>query len=84
MAGIDVKYLGEAVVLVHGSYDEKLGEDGTLTGKGAKPAQITVYGVNNEDDIVVYCGLIDLVSWRLGVLKTPQVPQKKTCCLVVP
>ena len=57
MAGIDGKYLGEAVVLVHGSYDEKLGEDGTLTGKGAKPAQITVYGVNNEDDIVVYCGL---------------------------
>ena len=57
MAGIDGKYLGEAVVLVHGSYDEKLGEDGTLTGKGAKPAQVTIYGVNNKNDIIVYCGL---------------------------
>ena len=49
--------MGEAVVIVQGSHDEKLGEDGTLTGKGANPAKITIYGVNGENDINSYDGL---------------------------
>ena len=56
-AGLDGKYLGEAVVIVKGSYDEKLGENGTLTGEGANPAKITIYGINGENDIKTYNGL---------------------------
>jgi hypothetical protein len=53
----DEKYLGEAVVIFNGSEDEKLGNDGTLTGEGAKPAKVTIYGKNGKDDIKTYNGL---------------------------
>jgi len=51
------KYLGEAVVVFNGSLDEKLGEDGTLTGEGANPAKVTIYGINGADDIRTYLGM---------------------------
>jgi len=56
-AGVKGNYLGEAVVHFQGSNDEKLGEDGTLTGEGANPAQVTIYGVNGADDIKTYNGM---------------------------
>ena len=56
-AGINGEYLGQAVVIFVGSEDEKLGEDGKLTGEGAKPAKVTIYGINGPDDIVSYKGL---------------------------
>ena len=55
--GIQGKYMGEAVVVFDGYYDEKLGKDGTLTGEGAKPANVTIYGVNGSNDISQYKGL---------------------------
>ncbi len=55
--GIQGTYMGEAVVVFDGYYDEKLGKDGTLTGEGAKPADVTIYGVNGSDDIAYYAGL---------------------------
>lgn len=54
--GIDGAYLGEAVVVFNGYYDEKLGKDGTLTGEGAKAASVTVYGPRGADDIGEYTG----------------------------
>ena len=48
------KYLGEAVVVFNGSKDEKLGKDGKMNGKGAKPAKATIYGINGKDDIKTY------------------------------
>lgn len=51
------KYLGKAVVVFEGSPDEKLGEDGTLQGKGANPAKVTVYGPEGQDDVKTYDGL---------------------------
>ena len=56
-AGIKGKYLGEAVVVVQGSLDERLGKNGTLTGEEANPAKVTIYGINGEDDIETYNGL---------------------------
>ena len=55
--GIEGNYLGEAFVHFQGSYDEKLGVNGKLDGEGANPAQVTIYGVNGEDDIKTYNGL---------------------------
>ncbi|MDI6833101.1 MAG: hypothetical protein QMD02_04550, partial [Bacteroidales bacterium] len=54
---IDGKYLGEAVVIFKGSKDEKLDEDGKLTGEGANPANVTIYGINGPDDINTYNGM---------------------------
>ena len=54
--GIEGAYLGEAVVVFNGYYDEKLGKDGTLTGEGAKAASVTVYGPRGADDIGEYTG----------------------------
>ena len=56
-SGVNGTYLGQAVVIFVGSEDEKLGEDGKLTGEGAKPAKVTIYGINGPDDIVSYKGL---------------------------
>ena len=56
-SGVNGTYLGQAVVIFVGSEDEKLGEDGKLTGEGAKPAEVTIYGINGPDDIVSYKGL---------------------------
>ena len=49
--------LYEAVVWVQGSYDETLDSNGKLIGKDAKPAQITIYGINGANDIKTYNGL---------------------------
>ena len=46
-----------AVVQFNGAYDEKLGKDGTLTGEGANPATVTIYGPGGADDIETYRGL---------------------------
>ena len=54
--GINGTYLGEAVVVFDGYYDEQLGEDGTLTGEGAKTATVTVYGPKGKTDIDHYIG----------------------------
>ena len=54
---IDGTYLGEAVVIFKGSREEKIGEDGTLTGEGAIPADVTIYGKNGAEDIKTYKGL---------------------------
>ncbi|GAA4462072.1 hypothetical protein GCM10023093_07930 [Nemorincola caseinilytica] len=51
------KYLGKAVVDFKGSRDEKLGEGENLFGKGAKLADVTVYGPKGENDIQYYKGL---------------------------
>ncbi len=56
-AGVKGNYLGEAVVIMNGSKDEKLGKDGTLTGEGANPAEVTIYGINGKDDIKNYKGM---------------------------
>jgi RHS repeat-associated protein len=53
----DEKYLGESVVVFKGSENEKLGEDGKLTGKGANPAEVTIYGKDGPKDIKTYKGL---------------------------
>ena len=50
-------YLGKAVVVFEGSLNEKLGDDGTLHGSGARPAKVTVYGPKGSDDIKTYDGL---------------------------
>ena len=55
--GVFGTYLGEAVVLFNGFDDERLGVDGKLTGEGAKPANVTIYGINGENDIKSYLGL---------------------------
>lgn len=54
--GIEGTYLGEAVVVFNGYYDERLGKDGKLTGEGAKAASVTVYGPRGADDIGEYTG----------------------------
>jgi hypothetical protein len=51
------KYLGKAVVVFNGSKDEKLSKDGKLTGNGANPASVTVYGINGKNDIKTHEGL---------------------------
>lgn len=47
----------KAVVVFNGSKDEKLGEDGTITGDGSKSATVTIYGKGGKDDIKTYNGL---------------------------
>ena len=56
-AGIKGSYLGEVVVIFNGSEDERIGDDGTLTGDNARPAIVTIYGKNGENDIQQYNGL---------------------------
>ncbi len=56
MAGIDGKYLGEAVVYFQGSRNEKLGQGDNLFGEGALLAKVVVYGPTNENDIKNYEG----------------------------
>lgn len=56
-AGIEGSYLGKAVVVFNGYLNERLGEDGKLTGKDARPANVTIYGINGADDIKSYLGL---------------------------
>ena len=55
-AKIQGKYLGKAVVVFNGYHDEKLGEGGNFKNKGAKLANVTVYGPKNENDIANYDG----------------------------
>jgi len=54
------EYLGETVVDFHGYYDETLGfkngKYGYLDGKGAKTANVTVYGPKGASDIGHYTG----------------------------
>lgn len=54
--GPDAEYLGKIVTIFDGFYDERLGSDNTLTGHGAKPATVTVYGPGGKDDIGHYIG----------------------------
>jgi len=51
------RYLGKAVVVFEGSKGEKLGSDGTLLGKGAESAKVTIYGPKGKSDIKTYDGL---------------------------
>ena len=51
------KYLGEAVVIVNGHWDEHVGSDKKLDSEDANPASITIYGRNGVDDILEYNGL---------------------------
>lgn len=46
----------EAVVTFDGSKDEKLGEGQKMGGKGAKLADVTVYGPDGKDDVQHYKG----------------------------
>jgi RHS repeat-associated protein len=46
----------DAVVTFEGSKDEKLGEGENIFGKGAKLANVTVYGPRGESDIAHYKG----------------------------
>lgn len=71
--GIQGTYMGEAVVVFDGYYDEKLGKDGTLTGEGAKPANVTVYGTRGSDDIESYIGYtMSSDSGQFGVIANGQ------------
>ncbi|MBO5877153.1 MAG: RHS repeat-associated core domain-containing protein [Bacteroidales bacterium] len=54
--GVKGTYLAEAVVVFDGDYDERLSADGSLTGDGAKPANVTVYGPGGASDIQSYTG----------------------------
>ena len=54
---IEGRYLGEALVIIEGTYDEKIGKDGTMMGDDAVAATFTIYGVNGKDDIETHCGL---------------------------
>ena len=57
-AKVKGNYLGEAVVVMNGSKDEKLGKGGNLSAdKGANPALVTIYGKNGKNDIKMYEGL---------------------------
>ena len=56
-AGIVGTYLGEAVVIFNGSEDEHWGSDYTLNSNDAKPANVTIYGINHADDLVSYPGM---------------------------
>ena len=50
-------YLGEVFVQFNGSSNESLGDDNKMTGEGANPATVTIYGKNNEKDIHTYNGM---------------------------
>jgi RHS repeat-associated protein len=47
----------EAVAVFDGSRNEKIGDDGTLQGKNASPAKVTIYGPGGEKDVKTYVGL---------------------------
>ena len=47
----------ESAILFEGSTDESLSEDGKLTGEGANPANVTVFGSGGADDVQNYRGL---------------------------
>ena len=47
----------KAVVVFDGSTDEKLGADGKMTGEGANPANVTVYGPGGASDVQTYRGI---------------------------
>ena len=47
----------EAVVVFDGTNGESIGEDGTMTGKGANPASVTIYGPGGADDVQTYRGI---------------------------
>ena len=49
-------YLGKAVAVFEGSKKEVLGKDSNMYGKGAKNADVTVYGPNGSEDIRKYQG----------------------------
>ena len=71
--GIQGIYMGEAVVVFDGYYDEKLGTDGTLTGEGARPANVTVYGPRGADDKESYIGFtMSSDSSQFGVIANGQ------------
>ncbi len=48
------RYLGESVIVFHGSENEKLGKNDNLFGEGANLATATVYGKKDKDDIQSY------------------------------
>ena len=54
--GIEGTYLGEAVVVFNGYYDEKVGINGSITGDGGKAAKVTVFGSAGANDIQDYIG----------------------------
>ena len=56
-SGVSGTYLGQAVVIFEGAMDEKLDEMGKLTGVNAKPATVTIWGINGPDDVSSYLGL---------------------------
>jgi len=56
-AGIEGRFLGEAVVHFKGSHNERLGADGRLTGEGANPARVTIHGIGGPDDIQTHLGM---------------------------
>ena len=47
----------KSAILFEGSMDESLSEDGKLTGEGANPANVTVFGSGGADDVQTYRGL---------------------------
>ena len=51
------KYLGEAVVIANGHWDEHVGSDKKLDSEDANPASITIYGRNGANDVLEYNGL---------------------------
>ena len=62
------RYLGEVFVDFRGSTDEKLGGDKTMTGEGANPASVTIYGKNGKDDIDTYNGMTTPHSEEFSML----------------
>ena len=61
-------YLGEVFVQFNGSSDESLGDDNKMTGEGANPATVTIYGKNNEKDIHTYKGMTTPYSGSYSTL----------------
>jgi len=53
-AGIKGTFLGEAVVVFNGYYDEQLGKGNNFFGEGAKLAKAIVFGPQDADDIATY------------------------------
>ena len=62
------RYLGEVFVDFKGSDDEKLGSDNTMTGNGAIPATVTIYGKNGKNDIDTYNGMTKPYSDNFSTL----------------
>ena len=55
--GIFGRYLGEAVIIFNGYYDEHLDNNGFIDTPQSKAADVTIYGINGPDDIASYKGL---------------------------